>query len=324
MKILVTGASGRVGARLVEELNAAGGHDLTAFDLKPPAVEKPGVRYVRGSLNDGARLRQACEDVEAVAHLGAFMSWNDADAAKLYETNAGGTFSLLEALGGRKLPRFIFISTGEVYPEGRPQYLPIDEKHPTQPLSYYGMSKLLGEQMVGFYSRKFGLPATVLRISHTQAAPELLDPHSFFSGARFFLQAKLARARALGQAGVIAALEPLAAGGEKLVISRGQDGQVYRMHIADSRDIVQGIRLALESDAAAGETFNIGPDAPVSFDEAIRAMSKITGLPVVEAVLPGPAVNYETSNEKARRLLGFRPRWDFFSMLAEAAKEKKT
>jgi UDP-glucose 4-epimerase len=91
------------------------------------------------------------------------------------------------------------------------------------------------------------------------------------------------------------------------------------MGICDTRDLVQGIVLALDAPNAVGETMAIGADDPVCFEDAIAQMRDATGLPVVEACLPGPAVHYVTSNSKARWLLGFRPEWDFGRMIDEAA-----
>jgi len=318
MHILVVGGSGRVGRCLVSQLVKAG-HKVTVFDQTPPDV--PGVGYSAVRLEVFKEVKDALDCISkpnAVVHLAALMSWKDSDAVKLFDVNVKGTFNLLEGVKGYELQRFVFASSGEVYPERRPAYLPIDEKHPTKPISYYGVSKLLGEKLVWFYARKFGLPAVVLRFSHTQDAIELLDPNSRFSGPRFFLQAKIKAEQEMGNVEALARLKAFDDSTEKLVLSRGNDGMPYMMPIADTRDIVQGIILALEKPEAVGEVFNIGPENAVSFDEIIPMMQKFTGLPVVEVRLPGPAVYYHTSIQKAKDRLGFKPRWDFKSMLEEA------
>ena len=325
MNILVTGSSGRVGSTVVKELLGRG-HNVRGFDLKAQAsVETPrNFSFVQGSLYDAGAVAKAAEGIDAVLHIGAFMSWKDADSAEVYRCNVEGTFRLLEALDKKRLGRLVFISTGEVYPEGNPAYQPVDEHHPLAPLSFYGASKLLAEDLVQHYGRRFKFPWTILRISHTQNASELLDPASFFSGPRFFLRAKIARSRELGAAAALAVLEPLdTAGSEQLLISRGQDGTPYKMHITDTRDTVQGILLAFESDKAPGEIFNIGFDEPVRFEEAVPEMSRLIGLPIVEARLPGGAVHYHTSNLKAKCLLGYKPVYGFGRMLEEAAAARR-
>lgn len=318
MRVLVTGSGGRVGRRLTQELIARG-HEAIGFDKGPGAVEHVSYRHVQGSLEDAQFISEMMAEVDAVVHLAALMSWVAADAPDIFKANVFGTFNLLEAASRQGINRFLFASSGEVCPETKPKYLPLDEHHPTQPATHYGMSKLLGEDMVWFYARKFGLQAVVLRFSHTQDATELLDPNSFFSGPRFFLRARIRQQEGFGNHTVVRILKPLDDGQEKLLLSRGEDGTPYRMPFCDTRDLVHGLLLALESPKAVGETIYLGTGEAVSFDEAIGRIQEITGLPVVEARLPGPAVNYITSNAKAKELLGFAPSWSFHRMLEEAA-----
>lgn len=321
MKILVTGCYGRVGRKLCDELLKLG-HDVIGFDQVAPAVP-PAFEYIQGTLEDPAAVERAVEGAEAVFHMGAFMSWVEADAPKLFNANVAGTYHLLHAVAKKGLKRFILASSGEVYPETSAAYLPVDEHHPRRPTSFYGMTKLLCEEMLWFYARKYGIPSVVIRLSHTQDAAELLDPDSFFSGPRFFLNSKIRQQKAFGNTRAVAALEEHYDGQEKLLISRGEDGTPYRMCICETRDLVQGLILALHSDRAAGETIAVGPDEAVSFDEAVRMMHEATGLPVADVKLPGPAVNYHTSNAKAKELLNFRPQWNFARMLEEAVAARR-
>ncbi len=248
------------------------------------------------------------------------MSWLPADAAKVYAANATGTFLLLAAAAAAKAKRFVLASTGEVYPEVRPRYLPVDESHPREPLSVYGLTKLLAEDMTAFHQRTQGLPYTILRFAHTQDAHELLDPASFFSGPRFYLRSKIRQQRQFGNARALAVLEPLDDGTDKLLVQCGEDGTPYRMAIADARDIADAVVLALDAPRAQNATMYVGPDDSTPLDAAVALLQAATGLPVVRAHLPGPAVDYATSNARARELLGFRPRWTFAAMVEDAAR----
>ncbi len=185
MHVLVTGSAGRIGRR-VEALLRARGDTVTGFDLHALGGAGAGYREVIGAFDDPAAVATAMKDVDAVLHLGAFMSWLPADADKVYAATVPGAFHLLAAAAAAKVKRFVLASTGEVYPEVRPQYLPIDEDHPREPMSIYGLSKLLAEEMTTFFHRTQGLPVVVLRFSHTQEARELLDPASFFFGTPLF------------------------------------------------------------------------------------------------------------------------------------------
>lgn len=318
MTILVTGSAGRIGSKVVQRLLGEG-KAVTGFDLRSSGIVHPRFREVVGAFDDRAAATAATEGVAAVLHLGAFMSWHPGDVDKLYRANVDGTRILLEQAVRAKPERVIFASSGEVYPENVPDYLPIDEDHPLKPRSPYGLTKLLGEEIVRFVERVSGIPATILRFAHTQDAAELLDPESFFSGPRFFLHPKIRQQESFGNAAAVERLRAIDDGRESLVISRNENGRPFKMHITDTRDMIEGILLALASPKAAGGTFNLGATAPVDFEEAIGLMAKLTGLPLKSVDLPGSGVFYETSNARIRAELGFEPQWTIDRMIAEAA-----
>ncbi len=319
--ILVTGSAGRVGSRVIRQLLDAG-HRVTGFDLRSSGIDHPAFREVLGGFDDRAAAREVVQGADAILHLGAFMSWLPADRDRLFQANVEGTRVLLEEAAAVKLQRLIFASSGEVYPENVPDYQPIDEDHPLKPRSPYGLSKLLGEEIVRFFERTSGVPATILRFSHTQDASELLDPGSFFSGPRFFLQPKIQQQEGFGNRAAVAALRAIDDGRETLVLSRNEAGRPFRMHITDTRDMVAGILLALTDERAAGRTYNLGASEPVDFAAALPMMAQLTGLPLKTIDLPGAGVFYETSNARIRTELGFEPQWTFERMIGEAAQAR--
>ena len=317
MKILVTGAAGRIGSAVLRRLLGAG-HAVTAFDLKAPSLRDPGLRTVIGSLEDAGAVRAAAQGVEGVLHLGSLMSWRTQDADRLFAVNVAGTRNVLDAAVAAGARRFVFASSGEVYPESRPQFLPINEDHPCLPASDYGMTKLLGEELVRFYGRRFGLTGVILRFSHVQDAAELLDPESFFSGPRFFLKPKIAQMRMLGQSDAAERLRAHDDGTDKLVLSCNEKGRPFRMIITETRDVVDGILLGLDAETAAGETFNLGTDEVFDFEPVLERMARETRLPLVRVNLPGPGVFYSTSSERIRARLGFHACRTVDTMLDEA------
>jgi UDP-glucose 4-epimerase len=319
--ILVTGSAGRVGSRVARQLLAAG-HHVTGFDLRASGIDHSDYREVLGGFDDRAAAREAVQDADAILHLGAFMSWLPADRDRLFQANVEGTRVLLEEAAVVKPQRLVFASSGEVYPENVPDYQPIDETHPLKPRSPYGLSKLLGEELVRFFERTSGTPATILRFSHTQDASELLDPASFFSGPRFFLQPKIRQQEGFGNAAAVAKLRAVDDGREALVLSRNEAGRPFRMHITDTRDMVAGILLALSDERAAGRTYNLGATEPVDFAAALPMMAQLTRLPLKTIDLPGAGVFYETSNARIRTELGYEPQWTFERMIGEAAQAR--
>jgi UDP-glucose 4-epimerase len=317
--VLLTGASGRIGRLIAEGLLAAG-HRVTGLDLVEGRVHHDGYRHIRCDFTDPAPIAAAIAGCDKVLHIGAFMSWHPKDTAAMFHANVTATEMLLEAAKLARIGRFVFASSGEVYPESRAISQPVTEDHPRNPISFYGLTKKLGEDLVDFYRRQ-GMETTILRFPHTQAVAEILDPDSFFSGPRFFLDAKIRQMEYFGNTAVAERLRALRGddGRPRMIVQYGEaDGLPYMMHIADARDTAAGVLLAMDHPAAANEVFNLGPDDVVEFDKVLPVMAKKTGLPLVKAVMPGPAVRFLTSTDKIKSLLGYRPRHSFLSMIAEA------
>ncbi len=318
MKVLVTGAAGRVGSATVDELLAQD-HEVRGFDMRMTGKSEPNYEEQVGLLQNGDDVTSAVKGVEAILHLGALMSWAPEDRAKMFETNVDGTRALLQAAVDAGVRRFVFASSGEVYPENAPQHLPLTENHPLRPNSPYGLTKLLGEQIVRFFDRTTSMETVVLRFSHTQDATELLDENSFFSGPRFFLHPRIRQQESFGNrenADLLRAHDP---GRPAHVLARNENGRPFAMHITDTRDMAAGLVLSLERRESAGGTFNLGATEPVDFADFLRRASDITGYPVVPVDFPGGGVHYRTSNELIRTRLGYEPKWTIDRMLNEAA-----
>lgn len=319
MHIAVTGASGRVGRAVTAQL-VERGHSVLGLDLVAPREPIPGADYLLGDLADLPAEDPRLAGVEAVAHLGAFMSWNPADVEKLFHANVTATMRLTRALGP-SVRRFVLASTGEVYPENAPQYQPLDEDHPRRPTTWYGESKVLAEELVRFAGRGNGWDTVVLRFSHTQDPAEILDPDSFFSGPRFFASRRIERERAAGNTEVVAALEPFAGDDETLLVASRADGAPVQMGILATPDLAAGVVLALEADTTGHEVIGLGPDESTDLGVFARELADAAGLGTVEVTLPVSAPSYTTSNARARELLGFRPsidRAEFVRLAVEA------
>lgn len=317
--ILVTGSAGRVGRAVVAALRAQG-RTVRGFDLRP---SEAGGDEIVGSLEDAQALSKAVEGVSAVLHLGAFMSWAPADRDRMFAANVEGTRRLLDAASAVGVRRFVFASSGEVYPENRPEVLPVTEEHPLRPNSPYGLTKLLGEELVRFHQRTGSMETAILRFSHTQDAAELLDEDSFFSGPRFFLRPRIRQQQNFGNTAIAELLQSRDIGEPSHILARNQNGRPFRMHITDTRDMVAGILLALDHPAAAGGIFNLGTDEPADFGELLPKMAALTGLPIATIDFPGDGVYYHTSNKRIKNTLGFEPQWTMDRMLEEASAARR-
>lgn len=145
MRILVTGARGFVGSRLVPHLNALG-HEVAGLDIED---------------GDLVRTMPEAGEADVLIHLAARSSvpesWTDPPA--FYETNVLGTVRALEYCRRRRM-RMILVSS---YVYGRPRYLPVDEDHPLEAFNPYGHSKILAEEAARYYASAFGVRLAVVR-----------------------------------------------------------------------------------------------------------------------------------------------------------------
>ena len=322
MRVLVTGSSGRIGTSVVTSLLARGDH-VRGFDMRCSDRQADNYDEIVAMLDDETSVALTMKGVDAVLHLGAFMSWDAAECARMFQANVEGTRILLDAAVGAGIKRFVFASSGEVYPENAPINLPITETHPLNANSQYGLTKLLGEELLRFHQRAGNIQTVILRFSHTQDASELLDEASLFSGPRFFLQPRISQQERFGNHAIADIFRAADIGHPAHILVRNENGRPYQMHITETRDMVQGLLLALDHPDANAEVFNLGATDPVDFKYLISAMSKITAYPVITIDLPGSGVYYQTSNQKIREKLGFKPKWTIERMLTEAATARR-
>jgi nucleoside-diphosphate-sugar epimerase len=174
MKVLVTGASGRIGRRLVAKL--AGEHEVTAFDARKP---EQGARRIEGNILDLKAVREAAKGQDAIIHLAAALVAHKLPEEKLVETNVMGTWHVFDAARAAGVKTVVQTSsecaTGVVFadPSRPPRYLPVDEDHPCYPAEPYGISKLMAEEIAKANARK-GMMVTTIR--PTLVATETIIP----------------------------------------------------------------------------------------------------------------------------------------------------
>lgn len=324
MKVLVTGAAGRIGRNVCDALIAGGASVRGAVLPDDPGIErlsKAGVECIQGNLRDPEFCNELIVDCDSVMHLGAMLLFRKGDDdPALMEDNLRSGFNMLHATATLRpnLKRFVFASSDEVYPSLFARYLPIDETHPTFPYSFYGVTKLSGEDMVRFYHRAHGIPGVIARFALTIEPWESLRQDRPL-GNFLHLKSMIEFVRGRNGDGAAANLEALLdPGEEQLWIPRDEAGQPWLFHFCDVRDLVQGLLLLLEKPAAIGEAFNLSGPAPFSFAEAVPYVAAKTGRPVVEVTVPGEPIRIHHSTAKARGLLGYNPKHDFYNTIDTA------
>ena len=167
--VLVTGGAGFIGSHLVDRLINLGARVRVLDNLSrgKRAYLKGSwdmIEFIEGDIRNTDDVSKALAGIETVFHLAANTSvpLSVEDPRYDFEVNAGGTFNLLEACRIQDVNNIVYASTAAVY--GDPQYTPIDEAHPTNPISPYGASKLSGEKMGAVFQRVYGIDFTTVRI----------------------------------------------------------------------------------------------------------------------------------------------------------------
>jgi UDP-glucose 4-epimerase len=182
MQILVTGAFGRAGRRVCEEL-IAHGHTVRALDRVPMPEElrKVGTQPVYADVADPLAMLSASVGCDGLVHLAAYPSPYGVTAAELLRVNVIGTQNALDAAVASGMPRIVLVSSigalGYSFPTDPvlPDYLPVDAAHPCRPQDVYGLSKLMNEQAAAAATRRHGIGTLVLRppaIWNIQAAKQ--------------------------------------------------------------------------------------------------------------------------------------------------------
>ena len=166
MKILVTGGAGYIGSHIVLELCDSGFEVIVFDDLSlgfRENVDQRAELYIGSTLNREGLDDVLSKNIDAVIHLAAWKAAGESmdNPFKYTQNNIIGTLNVLSSMTEYGVRKFILSSTAAVY--GYPQYLPIDEKHPLDPINYYGYTKLVIEQNLKWFSELKGLRYACLR-----------------------------------------------------------------------------------------------------------------------------------------------------------------
>ena len=307
--IFVTGASGRIGRRVVPLLLERG-YRVRVMMRKPPTDESWAgqVEVVQASLPGRADLDAAVSDAEAVIHLAGSMPPVPDDT--VFETNIQGTCQILQAVSAlKKKPRLLFASSDATYCTGWSlggYSAPIQENAEQHPTVFYGLSKVLGERMCRYFEEMHQLPIVLLRFVWTLEAPEILD---------LFVKAPYRDYVVEADCG--------AWDGENIIaVPLEENGAPFTEHLCDVRDAADAVVLALESSAAVGQAFNIAGPASFRYADVASHLASLTGMRPVEARCRG-IHSYTLSIDKARSLLGYNPRLNVVKSLEDALAQAK-
>ena len=326
MKALITGISGRVGPNLAREMQRRGYEIRGLVMPDDPQAEKArrlGVELLEADMADGDRLRAAVDGVDLIVHQAAQIPQGDDPSERMLDVNTRATLSLLEGALASRTPvkRFLFASTYQTYNPFVTTAAEFDEDTPQKPIDIYALTKLLSEEICWSYMREYGLPVTVLRYSSIKAANEVLGMLKP-AWLNYFIDMTLAKNR-LPWFGAEHVEETKAIMRNALRMPEAvcavydAAGEPWRLVVQDVRDTVAGTMLALESDNAIGEAFNMTGPPPVTYAHAACLLAEATGRQYLEVTLPFYR-GANASTEKARAALGYEPQYSFEKMVKTA------
>ncbi len=274
-------------------------HEVSGLDLRPASVRALRQMSAQGDICRLTDVRRAVKGKEAVVHCAAQVSVERSmeEPVRDARTNVLGTLNLLHEGLAAGVAKFVYVSTAAVY--GNPRYVPLDEKHPTDPMSNYGASKLGGEKYALAYAASG--PMQVVAVRPFNFYSLRADPKSPYSGVmtRFVARVKAGK-------------PPVIEG----------DGEQTRDFI-HARDVAEMIRLLLENEGISGEVFNCGSGRSTSVLELARTTVSLSGKklePEFTRPRKGDIRHSRADIGKARRALGFAPKINLQDGLAELLK----
>ncbi|MGJ5630895.1 UDP-glucose 4-epimerase GalE [Nostoc sp. CALU 1950] len=306
--ILVTGGAGYIGSHTVLALKQAGYNVVILDNLvygHRELVEKVlEVELIVGDTGDRALLDDIFKthDISAVMHFSAYAYVGESvtDPAKYYRNNVLGTFSLLEAMLAASVKKFVFSSTCATY--GVPEFVPIPETHPQNPINPYGATKLMVERILSDFDVAYGFQSVRFRYFNAAGAnPNGLLGEDHNPETHLI---PLVLMTALGKR------ESISIFGTDYPTPDGTCIRDY-IHVNDLADAhILGLEYLLKG--GDSEVFNLGNGSGFSVREVIAAAEEVTGIsiPVEERDRrPGDPPILIGTSEKARTILGWKPQY---------------
>ncbi|NES77593.1 MULTISPECIES: UDP-glucose 4-epimerase GalE [unclassified Okeania] len=306
--ILVTGGAGYIGSHAVLALKQAGYNpiifDNLVYGHRDLVENVLKVKTIVGDISDRSLLDRvfATHKIDAVMHFAAylFVAESVANPQKYYRNNVIGTLTLLEAMLAADVKKIVFSSTGATY--GVSKITPIPEGHPQQPINPYGASKLMVEQILGDFDRAYSLNSVCFRYFNAAGAdPSGLIGEDHHPEVHLI---PLVLFAALGKRDTISIL------GTDYPTEDGTCVRDY-IHVSDLADAhVLGLEYLLNGGNST--VFNLGNGKGFSVREVIETAKLVTGrnIKVLEKNRrPGDPPVLVGSNEKARKVLGWSPKY---------------
>jgi UDP-glucose 4-epimerase len=311
--ILVFGGAGYIGSHTVKELIAQDYNVVVADNLiyghKEALPQTVPLEIVDLSDREGLKKLFAKYQFDAVIHFAAYAYVGESvqNPAKYYRNNVIGSLNLIEAMLEADVKNIVFSSSCATY--GEPQYMPIDENCPQNPINPYGFSKLIVERAFADYERAYGLRWIALR---------------YFNAAGAAIDAVIGESHEPETHLIPLVLRAIKTGESVKIFGDDYDtpdGTCVRDYI-HVEDLADAHVLALKALFMYSGALNLGTGEGISVKEIVSAAAKISGKKIAYEIAPrrdGDPAKLVAANAKAREILGWSPsRSDIETIIASA------
>ena len=275
MATLVTGGTGFVGPNIVRVL-AEKGHDVVSLDISPPddlvrrylAPWKDKVTWEQADILDMTALERVASDhrLDKVVHAAVYTAVREdiekADSRRIIDINLNGTVNLLEMARQAGVKRFVYVSSGGVYGEGRSPGEPLKEDMPLDPRSLYGATKYASELIIRRYGDLHGMETASGRLSGPYGPMERTTGHRAVMSMMYDWTGKAVRG------------EPIQ------VQPRPSSGD-----LTYALDIAGGLAALLDAPALNHSVYNVSRGIMVTLGELVEAFREaVPGIQFIEPV----------------------------------------
>jgi UDP-glucose 4-epimerase len=303
--ILIVGGAGYIGSHINKKLTKQGYKNVVFYNLSSGKKElvKWG-EFFEGDLGKIEDVRAVFKKypIEAVLHFAAFKAVGESvtDPQKYYKNNVANTLNLFEVMKENGVNKFIFSSSAATF--GEPQYIPIDEKHPTNPINPYGETKLMVEHIMRDYDKAYEMRYISLRYFNACGADLEADVGEWPGSSANLIPLTLDAA--------IGRREDIKVFGDDYPTPDGTCVRDY-IHVTD---LAEAHVLALKKLLNGGDSdvFNLGNGKGFSVKEVIDMAKRVTGINfkviMAERRAGDPPVLVADA-KKAKEILGWSPQY---------------
>ncbi|PYR80696.1 MAG: epimerase [Acidobacteria bacterium] len=286
---VVTGGAGFIGSELVRQLAATGAPVVVIDNLMNGKRENLAdvagrVTLLEEDVRRVASYASVLREADVVYHLACLGVRHSVHSpVENHDVNATGTLRLLEASRAAGVPKFVYVSSSEVY--GTAKWVPMTEDHPTFPCTVYGGAKLAGEAYTRAFNRTYAYPTVVVRPFNTYGPRSHHEGDSGEVIPKFLLRCL--------------------AGKPMVIFGEGTQTRDFT-YVSDS---ARGIILAGTTASAVGRTINLGSGFELSINDLAKTVREIAGRPDTpiqhDQPRPGDVLRLYADMSQARSLMGY-------------------